>query len=189
MPNLSAVLSPSDLTWAELQAARLDGDVYELAGAYCLIGELESPRHRAHAVLAGRSPRLIAELATAAWIWGAAPEPPRPTFAVTPHARTRLAPDRRTTVREIVYADGDLEQLGTVRVTAPLRTALDLARAAEFDADSAGTVARLAAIAGFDLADCLAALARRPGIPCRKRAEVRLTRALAPSDGQAVETR
>jgi len=180
MSTLSPVLSNADLTWAELQAARLDGDVYELAGAYCLIGELESPRHRAHAVLAGRSPRLIAELATAAWIWGAGAEPERPTFAVAPEARTRLAPDRRTSVREIVYADGDVTRLGTLRVTTPLRTALDLARAPGFTAVESGTVARLAAIADFDLADCRAALATRTGIPSRKRAEERLARALAP---------
>lgn len=179
MSTLSPVLSTADLTWAELQAARLDGDVYELAGAYCLIGELESPRHRAHAVLAGRSSRLIAELATAAWIWGAGSEPARPTFAVTPDARTRLAPDRRTSVREIVYADGDVTRLGAVRVTTPLRTALDVARKARFTDDDAATVTRLAAIAGFDLAACLAALSARPGIPSRKRAEERLTRVLA----------
>jgi hypothetical protein len=180
MSTLSPVLSSADLTWAELQAARLDGDVYELAGAYCLIGELESPRHRAHAVLADRSPRLIAELATAAWIWGAAAEPARPTFAVSPDARTRLAPDRRTSVREIVYADGDVTRVGAVRVTTPLRTALDYARSSRFtDDDDAATVRRLAAIAGFDLAHCLAALSARAGIPSRTRAEERLTRAFA----------
>jgi hypothetical protein len=179
MSTLSPVLSNADLTWAELQAARLDGDVYELAGAYCLIGELESPRHRAHAVLAGRSPRLIAELATAAWIWGAGAEPERPTFAVAPEARTRLAPDRRTSVREIVYADGDVTRVGAVRVTTPLRTALDLVRTTRFTADDATTVARLAAIADFDLADCRAALAARSGFPSKKRAEERLTRVFA----------
>lgn len=181
MSTLSPVLSSSDLTWVELQAARLDGDVYELAGAYCQIGELEGPRHRAQAALAGRSARLIAELATAAWIWGAAPEPARPTFAVTPEARTRLSPDRLASVREIVYADGDLTELGSARVTTPLRTALDLARAApssaSVDSFDPGIVTRLAEIGGFDLADCLAVVANRAGIPLKKRVESRLARA------------
>lgn len=178
MSTLSPVLASDDLSWAELQAARLDGDVYELGGAYCQIGELESPRHRAHAALAGRSPRLIAETSTAAWIWGAAPEPRRPTFAVAPEARTRLPPDRRVSVREIVYLDGDVELVGSARVTTPLRTALDLARLPEFGTEAAQAVARLAAIARFDLGDCLAALAGRAGLPSKRRAADRLTRAL-----------
>ncbi len=190
--TLASVLSPGDLTWAELQAARLDGDVYELADAYCLIGELESPRHRALAVLGDRSRRFIAELGTAAWIWGAAEAPARPAFAVTPEARTRLAPDRRMSVREIVYADGDVAHLGSARVTTPLRTAIDLARMPAFDAAAADAVRRLAGLAGFDLADCRADLARRAGIPAKRRAAERLARALGDpgaGEGQAVETR
>jgi hypothetical protein len=185
--RLAPVLGPADLSPVELQAARLDGEVYDLAGAFCLIGELESHAHRARAVLGDRSPRLIAELGTAAWIWGAAPEPDRQEFAVTPDARARLSPDQHITVREIVYSPGDLESLGGVRVTTPLRTVLDLARFAEpFDPV---TVTRLAAIAGLGLDDCLAALGSRVGIPAKHRARRNLTAALTPSAGQAVDTR
>lgn len=180
MPTLAPVLSPDDLSWVELQAARLDGDVYELAGSYCLIGELESPQHRAEAVLGTRSARLIAELTTAAWIWGACAEPAHPSFAVTPDARTRLVADPRATVREIVYADDDVAQVGTARVTTPLRTALDLVRMPGFDAGVAATVARLAAIGGFDLAAARADLANRSGIPAKQTADERLQRALTP---------
>lgn len=176
--RLSPVLASSDLSDAELQALRLDGEVYGLAGAYCLIGELETPRHRAHAVLGGRSDRLIAELGTAAWIWGAAPESPRLEFAVAPEARARLAPGGHVSVREIVYADGDVTQLDGCRVTTPLRTAVDLARFTEpFASD---TVTRLAAIAGFALDDCLALLQSRSGIPSKRRAARNLRSSLTP---------
>jgi len=179
--RLSPVLADDDLSPAELQAARLDGEVYDLAGAYCLIGELEAPGHRARAVLGTRSPRLIAELRTAAWVWGAAAEPVRLEFAVTPDARARLSPAEQATVREIVYEEGDVADLDGVRVTTPLRTILDLARFAEpFRAE---TVVRLAAIAGLGLDDCLTALAGRPGIPAKHRARGNLRAAYA------VETR
>jgi hypothetical protein len=166
--RLSPVLADADLTAAELQAARLDGEVYELAGAYCLVGEVEEPRHRARAVLGGRSPRLIAELSTAAWIWGAAPEPLRLEFAVTPDARARFAPAHHIAVREIVYDEGDLVSLDGYRVTTPLRTMIDLARReGEFDR---ATVQRLAITSGVRVEDGIDSLAGRSGIPAKKRA-------------------
>jgi hypothetical protein len=171
--RLSPVLADADLSPAELQAARLDGEVYDLAGAFCLIGELESPFHRARAVLQTRSPRLIAELRTAAWIWGAAPEPLHLEFSVTPDARARLSPAHHIAVREIVYDEGDLATLDGYRVTTPLRTMLDLARFAEpFDAS---VVTRLAAVAGLTLDHALNALASRSGIPAKHRARRNLT--------------
>lgn len=179
MPSASAlasVLFPVDLTWVELQAARLDGELYPLADAYCLIGELESPAHRARSVLGTRSNRLIAELDTAAWIWGASAQSASPRFAVTPDARARLSPDQHAKVREVVYDDVDLVDLDGVRVTTPLRTMIDLAR---FDEPfRPQIVAQLAAIANLHLADCLASLEARPGIPAKKRAKANLKAAL-----------
>ena len=64
-----------------------------------------------------------------------------------------------------------------MKVTTPLRTAADLARFEEpFDPE---TVARLAAIAKFELDDCLAILESRSGIPLKNRAIRNLTAALA----------
>lgn len=174
--RLSPVLADADLSPVELQAARLDGEVYDLAGAYCLIGELEAPRHRAHAVLGARSRRFIAELRTAAWIWGAATHPDHLEFAVTPDARARLGPWERVTVREIVYETGDVTSLDGCRATTPLRTILDLARAD--DGFDPLVVARLADAAGARLDDCLAALDRRVGIPAKPRTRDRLCDAL-----------
>jgi hypothetical protein len=186
MPTLSPVLSPADLTWPELQAARLDGDVYPLGDGYCLIGEIESPAHRAVAVLGSRSRRLIAELTTAAWVWGAGPPTPRPTLAVHPGARTRVPSDRRSSIREVLHAEGDIVTLGDVRVTSPLRTVLDLARVPSFDDATARTVARLAADHGLALDDCLRSLAGRAGLPGKHRAAARLRSLWG---AQAVETR
>lgn len=176
--RLSPVLADADLSPIELQAARLDGEVYDLAGAYCLVGELEAPRHRARAVLAGRSPRLIAELGTAAWIWGAIGTLDQLEFAVTPDARARLGPDHRATVREIVYESGDLTALDGCQVTTPLRTIIDLARD---DRSFDPTIAdRLAAIGGFPLHSCVASLESRPGFPLKVRAAENLRRMLTP---------
>jgi len=175
-PILDLVLSDGDLPWAELQAARLDGELYDLGDAFCPIDELEAPRHRARAAIGRRSRRLIAELGTAAWIWGAAPEPTSLQFAVTPDARARLSPGQHVTVREIVFAPNDLTALDGVKVTNPIRTAVDLARFQEpFDS---GSVTRLAAIAKFALSDCLAILEGRSAIPSKNRAISNLTAAL-----------
>jgi hypothetical protein len=176
--RLSPVLADADLSPAELQAARLDGEVYDLAGAYCLLGELEAPSHRARAVLAGRSPRLIAELRTAAWIWGAVEQLDGLEFAVTPDARARLGPAHHATVREIVYEPGDLTALDGCQVTTPLRTVIEFARNDE--ALDPTTVSRLAAIGGFELGDCLASLESRAGIPSKGRAVENLRRLLTP---------
>jgi len=184
--RLAPVLADADLSSVELQAVRLDGEVYDLAGSYCLIGELEGPAHRARAVLGPRSPRLIAELRTAAWIWGCGPHPGRLEFAVTPDARARLAPTEHITVRELVYAPGDVVRLDDVRVTTPLRTILDLAR---FDpAADPELLRRLAVHAALGLDDCLTALANRPGIPAKRRALDRIRAAFA-REPQAVDTR
>jgi hypothetical protein len=176
--RLSPVLADADLSPAELQAARLDGEVYDLAGAYCLLGELEAPGHRARAVLVGRSPRLIAELHTAAWIWGAVDTLDGLEFAVTPDARARLGPAHHATVRELVYEPGDLTTLDGCQVTTPLRTIIELARSSDdFDAT---IVNRLAVIGGLRLDDCLASLESRAGIPSKARAVENLRRVLTP---------
>lgn len=175
-PILAPVLGDADLPWAELQAARLDGELYNLGEAFCPIDQLETPAHRARAAIGRRSRRLIVELGTAAWVWGAALEPTAIRFAVTPTARARLAPDRQVAVREIVYADGDIVDLDGVQVTSPLRTAVDLARFEEPFCPA--TVARLAAIGGFALVDCVALLQSRSNVPAKRRALRNLTAAL-----------
>lgn len=170
--RLDSVLADADLSPAELRAARLDGEVYDLAGAFCLIGELEAPAHRARAVLAGRSTRLIVELRTAAWVWGVGSLPARPEFAVTPDARARLGPGEQASVREIVHGADDVIDFDGSRVTSPLRTIIDLAR--HPDLFDPVLVRDLVAMAGATLSEALEILAQRPGIPGKRLAERRL---------------
>ena len=177
MPTLPSVLDDHDLPAAELAAMRLDGELYPLAGAYCPIDQIETAAHRARAVRGRRSPRLIAELGTAAWVWGAIPRLPAPVeFCVDLAARARLRPNPHTTVRELVLDPEDVVDLDGSGVTSPLRTAVDLARFQDaFDPDA---VAALAAIGGFGWQECLAVLDRRRNLPAKNRAKARLQPAL-----------
>src|SRR6187402_1771121 len=180
MPTLPAVLDAHDLPATELAAMRLDGEVYPLAGAYCPIDQIETAAHRARAVRGRRSVRLIAELRTAAWVWGALPRPPEPVeFCVDLAARARLRPSPHTLVRELVLDPEDVVDLDGCGVTSPLRTAVDLARFAEtFEPD---VVVALAAIGRFGGEDCLAVLDRRRNLPAKNRAKARLRPVLAGS--------
>lgn len=174
------MLGPHDLPVVELDAARLDGELYRLADSWCPVDVLELPAVRARAVLADRSSRLIAELGTAAWVWGAKPVAPVvQEFCVDIAARARLGPGSLATVREIVLDDDDLCDLDGVRVTSPLRTAVDLARfRAGFGGDEAALVAALASIGSFGLDDCAAHMERRRNLPGKRRAIERLRLAL-----------
>jgi hypothetical protein len=179
---LSPVLTPGDLPLPELAAARLDGELYALGGSDCPVDEVERPALRARAVLAQRPARLIAELGTAAWVWGATPvEPAVLEFCVDLSARARPAAAPRVVVREIVLDPEDLVEFDGVRVTAPLRTAVDLARfRAGFGEGEVALVRALASIGRFGLGECVTLMDRRRNLPAKRRAAERLTWALAP---------
>ena len=176
MSTLPRVLFSRDLPEAELQAARLDQELYRLAEAYCPIDEIELPEHRAVAALGDRSSRFIGELSTASWIWGAIVRlPAMLEFCTELDARARLAPSRRVAVRELVLDPADVVRLGPVRVVTPLRAAVELARfRSEWGADQIAEVAALASIGGFDLDEALALMNRRPNLHAKRRAAQRL---------------
>ncbi len=181
MATLPRVLFPRDLPEVELQAASLDHELYRLAGAYCPIDEIETPEHRAVAALGDRSTRLIAELSTASWVWGAISRlPDRLELCSEIDARARLGPGGRVAVREVVLDPDDLERLRPVRVVSPLRTAVDLARfRPEFGAGEIAEVVALASIGGFELGDTLALMNRRPNLHAKRRAARRLALSLS----------
>jgi hypothetical protein len=180
MAALPSALDSTVLSLAERMAAHLDGELYALGAVHCPIDEIETPALRLAGALAGRPSRLIAELDTAAWVWGALPVPPaRFEFCVDVRARARPAPSGDADVREVVIADGDLCVLAGRRVTTPLRTALDIARArAGFGPAEAQLVRRLAALGGFGAGECRAALDARRNLPAKRRARERLEAAL-----------
>ncbi|TPX00758.1 hypothetical protein FJ656_31140, partial [Schumannella luteola] len=151
----------SGLPEVELQAMRLDGESYRLGLIEIPIGIRTTPHARAAAVLSGRSPRLVAALETAAWIWGAAARPPRDAFLVGLAARWRPVAGAGIDVIESVIRPGDVVPLGPHAVTSPLRTALDLVR---FRAGSPALdpplLRALASRGGFTADDAVRALDR-----------------------------
>ena len=103
-----------------------------LGDAHCPIDEIETPALRLAAVLAGRPERFIAELGTAAWVWGATRGAAGEARTVRRPARAG-APARRHGTRACARsccARSEVRELGGRRVTTPLRTAVDLATGA-----------------------------------------------------------
>ena len=183
MTSLPAVLSPAEFPEAELAALRLDGELYPLGDGFCALGEPEGPALRARSVLNGRSGRLIAELGTAAWIWGASPTMPLVHELCADHAlRSRPASRRAVAVREVRFDPSDIGTLDGVRVTIPLRTAVDLARfRSEFTAEDEDVVRGLALLGDFEVADCIELMDRRPNLLEKRRARIRIEAALSRS--------
>ena len=176
--RLAPVLSPADLPSAELQAARLDGELYGVGDCFSPIDIIDGRDQRALALATVVPHRLIVELLSAAWVWGAAlSAPARPRLCADITARTR-PPIGSAILREVVVDQADVVILGRLRITTPLRTAVDLARLdPEPDRE---VIARLFDIGGFGLADCEALIQRRRNLPDKRRALLRLESAQPP---------
>ncbi len=174
--RLPAVLSARDLPIAELQAARLDGELFAIDECFSPIDEIEQQRHRAASLAVLVPGRLIAEQHSAAWIHGALDRPPaRHEFCADTRARVRPSAPRFA-LREVVIDPIDLLEIGGLGVTAPLRTVLDLARfSTDFGAREREITRALMECGRFDLDDCMAALDRRRNLPGKRRAIIRLT--------------
>jgi len=175
-PLLTSVLSPADLPLAELTAARLDGELYGLADCYCPVDVTADAAVRA-AALRAELPheRLIAEQHSAAWIWGALDQSPRPhRLAAAIGARVGRRSSSWMRVREVVIASDDLVETGGLGVTRPLRTALDLLRAPSFGSEERAIVAALMVIGGFDAAQCARHIDSRRNLPHKHEAAARL---------------
>lgn len=180
--SLPLVLTDLDLPGPELGGMRLDGEVYALADGWCVIDELEGPAHRARAARGQRSERLIAELGTAAWVWGVTPTLPRLTeFCADLGARARLRISPLVRVRELVLDSGDRVDLKGGAVTSRVRTAVDLARFRdELTPVDSASIVELARQGSFGLAECRELLERRRNLPEKRRALTRLTDLLSP---------
>ena len=174
--RLPVVLSAADLPLAELLAARLDGELFRVDDCFAPVDEIEQPRHRAEALRAGLPERLIAEQHSAAWIWGALDTPPRRhELCVAMGARVSHVGVTRSSVREVVIEPWEIETVGGMRVTNPLRTVVDLARFSATFGDSEERISRwLALSSGFGFADCIDDLNRRRNLPNKRQAAERL---------------
>jgi hypothetical protein len=181
MSRLPAVLSSADLPSVELDALRLDGEVFRLDGCAVALDEVTTPTLRAAAFARGLPPRLIAEQHSAAWIWGAQHEPPgRHEVCSDTDARTRPVFDIRYSVREVVIRADDIVDLSGTLVTSPLRTAVDLARfVTVWTGGEQAVVAALMRAGRFGATECASAMNRRRNLPGKRAALARLFGAAA----------
>lgn len=171
--RLPPVLTPDDLPAPELYAARLDGVLFRVGGCFAPVDEIEQPRHRAAAVHAGRSSRLIAEQLSAAWVWGALDTPPqRHQFCVATEARVSHDPAPWVSLREVVIDADEVVDFDGALVTNPTRTLVDLARFAEaFDP----AIAHGLVVAGGSLDDAVGMILSRRNLPNKHTALARLS--------------
>ena len=173
LPTLldSALFAP-----AELSALRLDGDCFAVGPAAVAADAPLDSAVRA-AVLAGEAARygLVAADRLAAWVHGAMSRPPSPvrfSIDLADGVRTRTPP---VPPREVRFERADLTVIAGLRLTTPLRTALDLARLEErFDRSAAVAVGHLLSVAGIPPTDAAEALAAAPPAPDKRRGIHRL---------------
>jgi hypothetical protein len=177
MPRLlSSVLSRHEFAPPELAALVLDGEAYRIDQCVAPVDEIPGPRVRATALAAELPERLIAEQHTAAWVWGALAQPPRRHEVCSDiAARTRPALDARLHVREVVILHDDTVDLAGIRVTTPMRTAIDLARfVPEWSDDETRTIRDLLRLAEVGILECARAMNRRRNLPGKRLALERL---------------
>ncbi|WP_403024874.1 hypothetical protein [Salinibacterium sp. GXW1014] len=171
-PRLAPVLTELDLPLQELQAARLDGDLYAIGDGFASIDEFEQAHHRALSLGAIARPRFIAERMTAAWVHGAVPAPPAVfEFCVSHSARARAQVSPRVQVREVVIAPSDVVRFGGIAVTSPLRTVIDLLRAeGDFANERMSQLLRLMSANAIELDDCRREVESRHKLAGKRRA-------------------
>ncbi|MFE1663447.1 hypothetical protein [Microbacterium sp. P02] len=117
------------LSRAELSAARLDGHLVEVGDAYIPADAVETRGLRAGSLVGLLGATLAATHLSAAWIHGALPEPPsRHTVQRAVQRRVHRVPSHHIVYRDLQVAESDLQRLGGVSVTSPVRTLADLTR-------------------------------------------------------------
>jgi hypothetical protein len=139
---------------AELSAARLDGHLVELGEGYIPADAVETTHLRAASLAVLLGDTLAATHLSAAWVYGAI------DVAPARHAVQRAVPRRihHLIDRRFLYRDGyiesdDVSMVGGVLVTAPPRTAADLARAAATDPAAASALRGMTRVFPGVLAD------------------------------------
>ncbi|QCB93665.1 type IV toxin-antitoxin system AbiEi family antitoxin [Cellulomonas shaoxiangyii] len=185
--TLPAVVHRADvgpLAWAGMVA---DGLLVPLWGSAArTAGTAETAPARAAAVASLVPARGAVGRLTAVWVHTGGTAPRRVDVLVPSGARRPDPhPDRR--IAEAALPTTDLAVLGSVRVTAPLRTVLDVARWEEREAARAA-VARLVVHCGVDLDAAAAALDRLDGHRGVRRAR-ELVREVAAVDGRRAAVR
>lgn len=137
MSRLADVLTEADLSIAELHAAKLDGALLPIGDGFRSIDRPDDRAQRLAALLPTLPERVVVSEESAAWVWGALAEAPEPLrLSAALRQRARLTVSTTVIVREVRFRPGDIVALDAgggamVSVTSAIRTAVDLARAAD----------------------------------------------------------
>lgn len=179
MPSPFLYFADDRLSRAELSAACLDGDLVELGEAYIPADAVETRALRAGSLTTVLGDTLAATHLTAAWIHGALPAPPaRHTVQRAVSRRLHRLPARQLVYRDLQVDEDDLQRIGGVHVTTPVRTLIDLTRVAD---EAHARAARLMAEGRADaVADAIDRLER--GVLPHKRAALAFLRRLGAAE-------
>lgn len=177
MPStINRVLDSSDLPLAELSAACLDGHVFAVDECFAAIDEIDLSAVRALA-LARRIPRgAIAELQSAAWVYGAYPvAPARHRFCLDTARRSRVGQSVRYILRECTFAEDDVRSTMGLSITSPQRTATELLRLLPgLSSVDISAIRSLMTVQGASAAECADRLRASSGLTGITRAIQRL---------------
>jgi hypothetical protein len=173
---LTPLLDTADFPLAELCAARLDGELYAVDDCFAPVDEADTMHLRAAALWREMPSRVIAERASALWVFGVLDAPPnRHTLCISLATRARVSRSSRWLVRERVLAPSDVQQIGGMSVVTPLRAAVDILTAeGPYGAEQRRCVLELMALGGFGAEHCMARLYARPSTPGTRAARQRL---------------
>lgn len=155
------------LSQSELSAARIDGHVVEVGDAYVPADLIEGPDVRASTIATLVRPGTAASGPTAAWIHGAGDAPPAVHhIRRCVERRIRAVSSSRLVFHDTVVPSSDLQQIGEVLVSTPMRTMLDLATTLHRDPRVLTWMDRLAIVfpeAPEAAGDALRGMSRVPG--------------------------
>ena len=172
---LPRLLNTDDLPSAELRAARIDGQVFAVDDCFAPIDEPDSAQLRAAALAHLVPDRMIAERSSALWVLGArASAPFRHQLCIDVDSRTTPHLSTRFELRECKVDPVDIVQLGSLRLTSHLRTAIDLLRTCEpFSRSDALDVLAVLRLGGSRVSDCRHRIRAQPRYPGIRRALAR----------------
>lgn len=136
------------LSIAELSAASLDGHIVELGEGFMPADAVETPAMRAASLRGLLGTTKAASLLSAAWVWGAIPQPP-PRHSAHRAVQHRLhhVLDRRVVLHDVYLEDDARVRLGGVWVSTPLHTLIALVRHLEAESRGAATESTQAQLA------------------------------------------
>jgi hypothetical protein len=162
------------LSQPELSSARIDGVLIEVGEGYMPPDLPEDPAARATSLTPILPPGFALCSTSAAWVHGVGDAPPvRHHIQRVSPQRRRVHPRHDVVIHEGRIGAGDVEVIGGVPVTTPLRTLSDLVRTGGDD-EIDGWMRRLAATAPDLVPRVHAGIAGRERMPGKRAALARI---------------